>query len=464
MVNVTAPSSITVTFEGGTNTIGGNTIVLKVTKNEDIFQYLFDFGVSMDEYRSQRTLNSKPESIEDFRRRGLISDFDMNFRACFLSHAHRDHYMVLPALYRWKNRPDAIWATKTTSRLVKSVQFVEKPLHSNPFEVGDYYEDFVAKDKGLNVKVALYPVDHDIPGACCFFAIVNDSLIIYTGDFRDHGFLSETITRQFWEYAELLQSKNRFRCCTVICEGTNFGLPFDFRTQRDFDKRVRDILNHYYNDLVTLVIDQDGLWDLFSTIRIAKAHGVSRARNVVLTKSLCKFLDKIRSEFLEDYKRVVTQEDLKLFQNMMDCSQFLIYDPQRGDSIELLRKISESPSNYLLFLSRNDAFRALERVAMFSGNVGGCCILSFSAYEGNSRSVTRTFAENIGHLGFCVEKTNAAARGHVSPHKLVDILHSIKPTKVFVIHTLAPEGLKAFLEAHLNCEIIAPSKGIPYDV
>lgn len=460
MVDVTSDLSSEVTFEGGTDTIGGNAVVLRVKKKNMISQYLFDFGVSTDEYRPQQKLNSIPESIEDFRRRGLISDFDLNFRACFLSHAHLDHYIVLPALYRSKYRPNAIWTTKTTSCLVKGVQFVKKPFHLDPFGIGDYYEDTVTvNDEGLNVKVALYPVDHDVPGACCFFVMVDNSLIIYTGDFRDHGFLSGALRRQFWEYAKLLQSKNRFRSCTVICEGTNFGLPFDFRPQKDFDERVKDILNRYAKDLVALIINQDGLWDLFSTIQVAETIKAGRQRKVVLTKSLSRFLDKIRSEFLEDYKRVVTKEKLDLFQVMMNYRRFLIYDPGRSDSIELLRAISSNPSNYLLFFTRNEAFRALEKIAMFSGNAGGCCILSFSA-----DSVARTFAENIGQLGFCVEKTNALARGHVSPHKLVDILRSIKPTKVFVMHTLAPKGLKSFLEAHLSCEINAPSKGTPYDI
>jgi hypothetical protein len=55
--------------------------------------------------------------------------------------------------------------------LVDDVQFVEKPLHIDPFEKGDYYEDSAAKNNGLDVKVALCPVDHDIPGACSFFII-----------------------------------------------------------------------------------------------------------------------------------------------------------------------------------------------------------------------------------------------------------------------------------------------------
>jgi hypothetical protein len=46
----------------------------------------------------------------------------------------------------------------------------------------------------------------------------------------------------------------------------------------------------------------------------------------------------------------------------------------------------------------------------------------------------------------------------------VDILSLIKPSKVFVMHTLAPEGMKAFLESHLNCEVIAPSRGVAYNI
>jgi len=461
VINV-AENSATITFEGGTDTIGGNTVILSVKKKEDTFRYLFDFGVSMDAYKTQLMLKSELGTIEEFRRRGLISDFNMNFRACFISHAHPDHCIALPALCNSRNKPDAVWATKTTSRLVDGVQFIEKPLHVDPFERGDYYEDSVAKRKGLDVKVALFPVDHDVPGACSFFIMVGNALLIYTGDFRDHGFLSEVIRSQFWEYAKLLRSRKRFRSCIVICEGTNYGLPFDFRSQQDFDERLRDIFQHYKNDLVSLIINSDGLWDLFSTIRVAETENVRR--QIVLSRSLSKFLDKIRNSVLEDYKRAVTQEGLEAFESMMNSNRFVIYDSRRGDSPDLLKEISNDPSHYLFFLTRNEAVAALDRVAMFSRKVGGCCVLSFSANEVTSDLTIRTFAEAIGHMGYCVEKTNVLARGHVSPHRIVDILRSIKPSKVFIMHTLAPSGLKAFLESHLNCEVIAPSKGIAYDI
>lgn len=457
-----AEKSAALTFEGGTDTIGGNTVILSTTKKQDSFRYLFDFGVSMDAYRTQLMLKSKLDTVEEFRRRGLISDFDMNFRACFLSHAHPDHCLALPALYTSKYKPDAIWATKTTSRLVDSVQFIEKPLHVDPFEREDYYEDLLAKKKGLDVKIALFPVDHDVPGACSFFIITGSALLIYTGDFRDHGFLSEVIKSQFWEYAKVLRSRKRFRSCTVICEGTNYGLPFDFRSQQDFDERMKDVFQHYKKDLVSLIINSDGLWDLFSTIRVAETE--KSKRQIVVSRSLSKFLDKIRESVLEDYKRAVTQKGLDAFQSMMSSDRFVIYDPRRGESADLLREISNDPSHYLFFLTRNDAMEALDKVAIFSGKVGGCCVLSFSADEGTVDSSIRTFAEAIGHLGYCVEKTNVLARGHISPHRIVDILRSIEPSRVFVMHSLAPSGLKAFLESHLDCEFVAPSKGVPYDV
>jgi len=459
---MTSSSTLEITFEGGTDTIGGNAVVLKAKKGGKLFQYLFDFGVSADRYQPQYTLSSEPDSIEEFRHRGLISDFDMNLRACFISHAHRDHCIALPALYASKYRPDAIWATKTTSRLIGRVQFVEKPLLTNPFEKKDYYEDPEAKEKGIDLKVALYPVDHDIPGACCFFTMIGESLIVYTGDFRDHGFLSGVLKRQFWEYAKKLQTKRKIQSCTVICEGTNFGLPFDFRPQRDFDQRMRDVFKRYANDLVSLVINRDGLWDLFSVLISGDAQ--KYPRKVVVSENLRDFLRKVRDSFLEDYKRAVTKSGFTSFQYLTDPIRFQVYEHGRRGSIDLLRVISQNPSKYLLFLTRYEAFDALEKISMLSGQAGGCCVLSFSGDDETSDSPIRTYAEALGHLGFCVEKTNALARGHVSPHNLMGILGCIKPTRIFVMHTLAPAGLKAFLESHLNCEIIAPSKGTPYNI
>lgn len=452
---MSSKSKLSIEFEGGTETIGGNIVVLEAANERVDSKYLFDFGVPIDVYRSQAILGSEPQTLEDFVRRGLVPDLDMDFRACFLSHAHPDHCIALNALYRSRRRPGAIWATKTTSKLLKQIQFVEKPLLTDPFEREDYYEDQIAKGGGLDVKIALYPVDHDIPGACCFLAMVNNTLVIYTGDFRDHGFLSDVINRQFWSYVGELRSKSNFDSCVVVCEGTNFGLPFDFRSQSDFDNRMAEILKNYSKQLVSVIVNRDGLWDIFSTIKNVRTRGIGR--KIVVSTPLADFVGSIREPFLEDYRRAVTEEGLSSFQQMTDLGQFIVYDQRRSDSVELLRKIAMKPSDYLVFFTRNEAFNALERVSMLSGHAGGCCILSFSAFETSFDSTIRTFSEAIGRIGFCVERTNALARGHVSPHRLTGILKTIDPDQIFVMHTLAPEGLRAFLQSHLDCDVVAPS-------
>jgi mRNA degradation ribonuclease J1/J2 len=416
----------------------------------------------MDIYKSQITLGAKPDTLEEFFRRGLIANFDMNIRACFLSHAHPDHCLALPALFNSNKRPQAIWATKTTSRQVKKIQFIEKPFHLDPFDVEDYYEDSITEGQGLDVKIALYPVDHDAPGACSYFAIVNNRLLIYTGDFRDHGFLSGIINKQFWKYAEELCLRKNFDSCSIICEGTNFGLPFDFRSQQDFDARLLEIVHNYQHNLISLVINVDGVWDIFSAIRILRTQKI--IRKIVLSKSLIDFLKKIRESFFEDYQRVVTEPGMVWLCDIMNLGQYLVYDPSTAGSLELLKTISQQPSDYLLFLTRNEAFEALDKISIFSRSAGGCCVISFSAYEGNTDDATRTFARAIGHMGFCVEKTNALARGHISPHRLSDILKVIKPDNVFVVHTLAPDGLKAFLRSYLTCNVVAPTLGEDYQL
>ena len=275
--------------------------------------------------------------------------------------------------------------------------------------------------------------------------------------------MSSVLTKQFWQYANSLKSKMSLRSCSLICEGTNFGLPFAYRPQKDFDERLGEILNNYRGGLVSLIINQNGLWDLFSAVRVTSTSKVGQSRVVVLSKRLSSFLDSVARSFLEDYKRVVAEENLDLFKSLLCQRRYEIYDPGDGNSIELLRIISKKPSEYILFLTPDDAFEALETIASLSGK-GGCCILSFTASEMVFESTVRTFAKSIGNLGFCVEKTNALARGHISPHRLIEILGSIRPDRVFVMHTLTPGGLQAFLETHLDCNVISPSKGVPYDI
>jgi len=450
-------------FQGGTETIGGNTVVLKVTGGGKAFQYLFDFGVAEEHYQPHYVPSSRPNSIDEFRFRGLIPEFDLNMRACFITHAHSDHCSVLPALYASKYKPEAIWATRTTSRLIGGVQFVEKSLFLDPFGKGDYYEDLQAKEESLKLRVALYPVDHDIPGACCFFAVLGESLVVYTGDFRAHGFLSIYLEKQFWQYAKELQIRYKLKKLIIVCEGTNFGLPFDHRPQEDLDQRINEILRIYPNDLVTLIINSDGLWDLFSVL---VSSGAYSSRCIVISEHIAQFLRKIRQRdsFIEDYRHVVTQDGFSNFQYLSDPIRFHVYDSRHARSIELLRKIAQESSKYLLFLTRFDAYDALEKISMFSHGMRGCCTLGFSGGDETAEAPMRAYAKALGRLGYCIEKTNVLARGHVSPHDLADILKSLKPAKVFLIHTLAPDGLKAFLEPRLDCEVIAPSEGVSYNL
>ena len=449
-------------FYGGVGgSIGGNTVVLSIKKGKNSLSYFFDCGVNLQQYSRHKDLGGKLDRLEQYHRWRFFPEFEKTeVRACFISHGHNDHWLAVPALAKSTFSPNVIWSTRTTRQLISRPELLitEKSFSLDPFGYREYYYDDKALQENVKVSVAQFPVDHSVPGACAYIVELENDTLVYTGDFRDHGVLSDKVEMQFWQY---VKTRSRNRNTLLITEGTNYGTPYRFNTEDDVKKRLATIFRNYAEELLVLVVNEKDVWRLMM-IQDALEHletSTEISRQVVYAESIGKLVTRIRQTINEDYKRVLDKTTLETYTNWLGVGENQIL------SEPSIRRVVEKPSRYVVVATRRSGLTICDLLAdkMKYKTAGGCCILSLSEiFEEEAGISTREYAKKISELGFSVEEVHSS--GHIYPSRLVNIIGHLQPKKVFVMHTVAPQGLKSFIEKRTSIDVIAPDAGTPYPV
>jgi glyoxylase-like metal-dependent hydrolase (beta-lactamase superfamily II) len=450
-------------FYGGVEArIGGNIVALTFMKNGDNYTFFFDMGVHLPEYY-KRTRSYKVEihTLEQFQRWKLIPEFNNigEVKACFISHAHSDHYLALPAFLNSAIRgAKVVWASNTTAKIIGDNRIRSFPLAKNPFENSLFYEDYALKRDGIHVKIAPFPTDHPILGSCAWIVEFKNQIIVYTGDFRDHGLLSDFLTRkhQFWTYVQK-RARLRKKSVVVITEGTNYGTPEKFFTEKDLRTRLIKLLTNFKNELITILISERDLWRVLiinEALRSVKNRmGINR--HIIYDEAIARLCRKVYVSFPDDYSHILTPS------NLTELRDMLFVQKNQEISDEILRDASENPSKYIFLVTINKGFALLDQIA--KRHVGGCCILSLSEHLGEATGVSISdYTREIAELGFNVEELHSS--GHIFPNRLAQILKKIKAKDIFVIHSLAPEGLCKFIKARTGLNAVAPSLGESFEL
>lgn len=196
------------TFFGGVDEIGGNKILLE-EGNTKVF---LDFGMSFSEegkffefpllrptnIDDLRKINVIPEIEGLYKNAGLTvtyqpdGDFAVNgtpeerkVDAIILSHGHLDHTGYLGLI-----RPDIpIYSSAATKKFLKLRSDINKnwsaEASQESFNTMEVDEE---KQIGRDIIIRRFDVDHSIVGASAFLIKTKNKKIVYTGDFRFHGY------------------------------------------------------------------------------------------------------------------------------------------------------------------------------------------------------------------------------------------------------------------------------------
>lgn len=461
MTSKSGGANVEIRFYGGIEgSIGGNAVVLTVKKGDKSFNYLFDCGINLQKYFRHRRLGGRLESLDQLQRWGFLPEFEGigEIRACFISHGHNDHWFALPALEKSTLAPRVIWTSRVTRQFMglRDLSITEKPLSLKPFEYRNFYYDEKALRDNVKITVAPFPVDHSIPGSCAYLIEIEDRIIVYTGDFRDHGLLSAHMKhQQFWHY---VKQRSQDKKLMIICEGTNYGTPHRFSTEEHVKNRLEEILKNYKNEPLMIIINEKDLWRMLAIQHAVEDVKIKEGieRRIIYCDSTARLLKRIYGSFRSDYKGVLHKSHLEKF-----ARSFMIGENQILSS-DLITRIVENPQKYMLVATRREGFNACDSIAnkMKYKGVGGCCVLSLSETLEEEMGVsTREYTRSVAELGFDVEEVHSS--GHIYPTRLIKLLSYLDPECVFILHTSAPQGLQKFIRTRTGIKAISPKLGVP---
>jgi len=235
---------------GGANEIGGNKILLE---DQDARVFL-DFGMSFslanqffDEFMQPRKCNG----ILDLLEFGLLPNLDGIYRCDYLdhcklpfeetrsvdglllSHAHMDHSAYIHylrddiPLYCTEGAKDIMQAldetgSSGTCELISLKESFKTYVNKKGEESKLYGEKakkprpYTIVEKRFNVgglEAEALPVSHSLEGATAYILHTSAGAVVYTGDFRFHGYNGDE-TRRFVERAAEVDP------VAMVCEGT----------------------------------------------------------------------------------------------------------------------------------------------------------------------------------------------------------------------------------------------------
>lgn len=210
-----------ITFYGGTNTIGGNMFLVK-SRNTSIF---LDFGKKFSVERDFFEFPTlRPANLHDLLKLELLPDLKGLYRfdespslvsGIFLTHAHLDHYGYIPCLRKDTN----VFLGACTKRMID----LRSEMSPSRWDTKQEHLKFTSFKTDDEISVAddfvIRPihVDHSIPGAYGFVIHVENKTLVYTGDLRFHGYASPLT-------ADFLDRVAKEEVDLFLCEGTNVQL------------------------------------------------------------------------------------------------------------------------------------------------------------------------------------------------------------------------------------------------
>lgn len=518
---------------GGVNEIGGNKIFINVGNKKFLFDFGLSFKDN-NKYFSEFLSPRKFNGIIDFLYLGLIPPINKLYRndyivpftdilkdpyrikptdknvvdAFFLTHAHMDHYRFIgflkqntPIYMNWISSAMIDFLSKTSSdylldEILKFHEFFKmvpkkrqkkdekieykratkrdyiKPETRRNVKIMEFGKPYSFRSSVGAVNITQYPVDHSIPGACSYIIEHDGRSIVYTGDFRRHGFHSEWVKK----FIEIARNSNPI---AIITEGTRVSSlkGFNNGSYRDDDQTEKDVQNQSeekINDFLGLILVNCPSRNLD---RILLYYKLSKKFNRVfaVTPKIFLLLDSFKAR-LDDMDEKLVKE----FQNAYNLPNFkdeyfTIYLPRKGSGKFKLtdyktyqkkifehyhyvtnKNIKKNPENYLLYLD----FYMLTELIDLDLKPDTIMYINSTTDPFNQEMILQAERLNAWLERFGILKTETIhSSGHCNVDDLIEALQKIDADNIIPIHTENPETFKEF---GLSGNIILPEKGKKY--
>jgi ribonuclease J len=478
------------TCYGGVNEIGGNKILLE---DQDT-QLFLDFGMSFslanqyfDEFMQPRKCNG----ILDLLEFGLLPNLEGIYRCDYLdhcrlppeetrsvqglllSHAHMDHNAYVHylrddiPLYCTQGAKDIMQALDETgsSGTCELISLKEsfKTYVNKKGEESKLYGEKAKKPRPYNIvenrftvgglDVEALPVSHSLEGATAFILQTSAGPVVYTGDFRFHGYKGDE-TRRFVERAAEVEP------VAMICEGTRVN-----STQADSEERVKEVVRERVDKTKGLAVanfpvrDTDRMQSFFQV-----AQQTDRA--LVINLKQAYLLELFRASGIatpridDDHIRVYIPRKTwgvygdDRFSEKIQRADYDYWEREFLDHTNAVtaKDISENQDQYIF---RCDFFELKELIDI-KPEAGSCYVRSVCEPFDLEMELDLKKVENwLTHFRL-YPYTQIHASGHLNYDEIREVVQTVQPKMLIPVHTQHPEVFK-----NLHENVVLPEKGTP---
>ena len=363
----------------GTNQIGGRSVII-ATKNAKV---VIDFGSE---------LNDNPQKLEVGGLTSGKSDID----AVFFSHNHGDHVGLIDTI----NNDIPIYMGKTSLELLK--MFAERTKERQyKLKTLGRVKTFEKEDK-ITIKdivVTPYFVDHSAFDAYMFLIEAEGKKILYTGDFRDHGFIGKG-------FEPVLQN-HVGKVDAVICEGTTLN--------RDDSKTLTEM--ELQREIGKVINSNKYVFVMCASTNIYRIEGICSAIKDGKYKLSDKYQSSIINYIKEKYK------DL----SHLYCNSLSEYNENDKDKYEKY--------GFVMFIRQGKHFKKIMDEYKDAKIIYSMWHGYLDKENGDDRETLRDFLGNR-------EIIELHTSGHATKEAIKKLIDIISPNYVIPIHTESKEKFR----------------------
>jgi ribonuclease J len=361
--------------------------------------------------------------------------------AVFLSHSHIDHVGYLPFI----DEKIRVYCGECTKIIMDAMQ------ESGRICLGEHkFHTFRTRKKIKVDTLEIEPihVDHSIPGAYGFIVHTSKGSVVYSGDYRLHGTMSQMTT----EFAERAAESNP---TLMISEGTRVSPEENqvIHSERSVKAESNDVVANTSKLVVVAFYSRD--IDRFKTF-----HEIARNndRKFVIPLKLAHLLSKLKSDSVLKIPDVMKDDSILFYKKRKKTGEFAESDYNKWERPFIEKAVTyeyihENESKLLFAL---DLVNFTELIDI-KPSQGGHFIHSMSepfSEEDISKDVMNNWLRH-----FDLKHHQIHASGHCPPKDLTRMINKIQPKKLIPIHTEYPALFKDLFK---NLDVTIVEKGKQY--
>ena len=402
------------TIHRGTNQIGGSVVEIE----SEGYKVFIDFGEQLPD-----TTSGELGPIK-----GLTYG-DVTKSALFISHYHQDHIGMISEtepnlpIYIGKTAIEIYRILKRRLSKIPDVDVAKE--HKEILKRVESVKTFEAKDEIKVGGITVTPLftDHSAFDAYMFVIEAENVRILYTGDFRGHGFKSKGV-KALSVYAQNIDY--------IITEGTNINrLDAVLQTEKELQGEFkRQFSENKYNFVFVASTNIDRI---FSVYHAAKDAG------------LCFVCDKYQAKIMEtvsnNHKQYSSFYDIDYNQKKNSNGRFFKLHRNEEGIFSFKGKLKPylERHGFCMLIRQNDAYKPLLDEYVKSGNGK----IYYSMWKGYLDKNKTAFSSSLYNFLEPYEIEHMHTSGHADVKALKEVFDIVKPKAgIIPIHTEHPEMFK----------------------